>query len=277
MPNQNFKSARSSLAKGLSRFMDEPEAQAESWRWFEEGLGWGRARMHAHGEELITADIENQLDTWFNRRKNGEPWAYILGWAIWRRRRFRVTPATLIPRPETEMVFESALWLAEKVEARRVVDVGTGAGILGITFALDTQLGVTATDISVEALSIAKKNALDHGANLDWIRGDLLEPVSGPLDLVISNPPYIAPEDEATLQREISFEPRTALFAEDHGMAIIKRLLEQGIERKVKGLVTEIGSGQGSEVKSSALKMGWRCVEIKKDIAGHDRALIATC
>ena len=273
MPLHTFASARLTLAKRLSGFLDEAEANAESWRWFDEGFGWGRARMYAHGEELITADIENQLEAWFKRRSEGEPWAYILGWAMWRNRRFRVSPATLIPRPETEIVFESALQLAERLGVGRVVDVGTGTGILGISFALESRLEVTATDISDDALNIARKNARDHGADIDWAFGDLLEPVSGPIELVVSNPPYVALEDEATLQREIFYEPRMALFAADHGMNVIKRLLKQGIDKKARGLVIEIGSGQGDELKTMATEMGWQSVEIKKDIAGHDRVL----
>ena len=255
--------------------MADLEANAESWRWFEEGLGWGRARMAAHGEEPAPSEIEGRLDTWFTRRKQGEPWAYILGWTTWRGRRFRVTPATLIPRPETELVLESAIHLANQISAKRVVDVGTGTGILGVTLALETPLEVTATDISLEALAVAKENAQSHGAGLTFVCGDLLEPVSDPVDLVVSNPPYVDPDDELVLQRELSFEPRIALFAPDHGMEVATRLLKQGTERNARGLVMEIGAGQGDALKARAVEMGWRTAAIEQDTAGHDRVLTA--
>ena len=239
-------------------------------------MEWGRAWIAAHGEEPLPSEIEDQLDAWFNRRKQGEPWAYILGWTTWRGRRFCVTPATLIPRPETELVLESALRLANQISAKRVVDVGTGTGILGVTLALETHLEVTATDISMEALAVAKQNAQSHGASLTFACGGLLAPVSGPLDMVVSNPPYVDPDDETTLQRELSFEPRIALFAPDHGMELATRLLKQGIERNARGLALEIGAGQGDALKARAVEMGWLNVAIEQDTAGHDRVLIAT-
>jgi len=276
LPSQSFISARRLLAKRLSGFLLDVEAEAESWRWFEEGFGWGRARLITHGDELVPEDLENRLNYWFGRRKHGEPWAYILGWTIWRGRRFRVSPATLIPRPETELVFEATLHLANQIGASRVVDVGTGTGILSISLALETSLDVTATDISEEALAVAKQNALELKADINWAFGDLLTPVAGSIELVVSNPPYVDLEDEAKLQRELSFEPKTALFASDHGMETLTRLLMQCLERNVKGLVLEIGSGHGDALKSKAVKMGWSAVEVKRDLAGHDRVFIAT-
>jgi release factor glutamine methyltransferase len=231
--------------------------------------------MLAHGDEPLPDETRQQLEIWLKRRKTGEPWAYILGWAAWRGRRYSVTPATLIPRPETEQVLESALQLAVQTGARSIADIGTGAGILGISLALETSLEVTATDICSDALAAAKQNAHGHGAALKWACGDLLEPLLHPVDLIVSNPPYIAFEDESSLSREISFEPRKALFAPDSGMEVIARLLRQAFDIRVKGAVIEIGSGQGDALKRKALDIGWRTVEIKQDMAGHDRVLIA--
>jgi release factor glutamine methyltransferase len=269
-------SARRALAKGLSRFLTDTEASAESWRWFEEGLGWGKAKLAAHGEEPISKEAEDQLDGWFNRRKQGEPWAYILGWATWRGRHFCVTPATLIPRPETEIVFEVAARVAKQIAVARVVDVGTGTGILGVTLALETKLDITATDISEEALAVARQNAQEHNARLTFACGDLLGPISSPVDLIVSNPPYVDPEDEPRLQRELTFEPRMALFAPDHGLGIATRLLKQCAERNARGLVMEIGAGQGDALRDRAMEAGWQTVKIERDTAGHDRVLTAT-
>jgi release factor glutamine methyltransferase len=267
---------RRALAKRLSSFLADFEANAESWRWFEEGLGWGKAVMAARGEEPAPKEIEDQLDAWFSRRKQGEPWAYILGWTTWRGRRFCVTPATLIPRPETELVLEAAVRTAKQIAAKRVVDVGTGAGILGVALALETALDVTATDVSTEALAVAKQNAHEHNARLTFACGDLLAPVSGSIDLIVSNPPYVDPEDAMTLQRELSFEPKLALFAPDGGLGVATRLLGQGFERNAWGLVMEIGAGQGDALRARATEMGWQTVKIEQDTAGHDRVLTAT-
>jgi len=272
---QSYYSARRELAKHLSRFLPELEATAESWRWFEDGLGWDKARLHAHGEKPITESIEAQLGEWLDRRRSGEPMAYILGWVVWRGRRFRVTPATLIPRPETEIVLESALHLAKQLGSNSVVDVGTGSGILGISLAQETNMQVTATDISVEAIKVAKHNAIELGAQVEFVCGDLLEPLDGPIDLVVSNPPYVDFADAPSLQRELTFEPKSALFSPGAGIDIAARLLKQCLERGAKGAVIEIGSGQGAEMKSLALDMGWKNVEIKQDMAKHDRVLIA--
>jgi release factor glutamine methyltransferase len=268
--------ARKELAKRLSLFLSEREANAESWRWFDEGIGWDRARIAAHGEERVSEDILGQLDAWFERRQHGEPWAYILGWVVWGGRRFLVSPATLIPRPETELVLESALRLAERLAPRCIADVGTGAGILGIALALNASLNVAATDISSEALAVAKENARRHNARLTFACGDLLDPISDPIDMVVSNPPYVDPEDADSIQRELSFEPKSALFASDHGMEVVTRLLKQGIVRNVKALVSEIGSGQGGEIMARAMGMGWQSVSIECDASGHDRVLTAT-
>jgi release factor glutamine methyltransferase len=272
---QSYFSARKELAKCLSQFLPEPEATAESWHWFEDGLDWGKARLHAHGEELITEGVEAQLGEWLKRRRKGEPMAYILGWTIWRGRHFRVTPATLIPRPETEIVLESALHLAKQLGSSRAVDVGTGSGILGISLALESKLQVIATDISQEAIEVAKHNASELDAQIEFACGDLLEPVDGPIDLVVSNPPYVDFADAHSLQRELTFEPRSALFAPGAGMDVASSLLKQCLERGAKGAVVEIGSGQGGEMKSRVLEMGWKSVVIKQDMAKHDRVLVA--
>jgi release factor glutamine methyltransferase len=276
MAAQDYISARKALASGLSAFLDSREAEAESWRWFEEGLGKGRAWMVAHGDGPLPDENRHQLETWLKRRKTGEPWAYILGWAAWRGRRFKVTPATLIPRPETEQVFELALQLAAQTGVASVAYIGAGAGILGIALALETSLEVTATDICSDALAVAKQNAHAHGAALKWAWGDLLEAMPYPVDLVVSNPPYVALEDEPALAREISFEPRKALFAPDGGMEVAARLLRQAFDTRVKGAAIEIGAGQGDALKCKALEIGWRTVEIKQDMAGHDRVLVCT-
>jgi release factor glutamine methyltransferase len=165
--------------------------------------------------------------------------------------------------------------LAKQLGAIRAVDVGAGSGILAISLALETNMNVVATDISADALEVAKLNARQHRVNLEWNCGDLLEPVSGPIDLIVSNPPYVSTDDAPAMQREIFHEPAIAIFAPDEGLDVATRLLRQGIDRAAKGAVMEIGSGQGGALQRRALEMGWGSVEIKQDMAKHDRILIA--
>jgi len=272
---QTFHQLRLDLATALAQFLDPREANAEAIRWFEEGLGRGRSWMAAHGDESVPAEARSQVSTWLRRRKQGEPWAYILGWTEWRGRRFEVTPDTLIPRPETELVLVAALELGNRMKVRRAVDVGTGSGILGITLALETDWDVSATDISEGALAVARRNAAALGASLTFQQGHLLDPIQGPLGLVVSNPPYVDPADRASLQPELAWEPAYALFAEDRGMALSLELLREAKRRGAAACVLEIGAGQGDALKAKGLALGWKRIQVHRDMAGHDRVLMA--
>ena len=209
------------------------------------------------------------------RRREGEPWSYILGWCEFRGRRFRVTRDTLIPRPETELVLEAALEVGRRLKVLHACDVGTGSGILAVCLALETDWQVTASDISAGALAVAEANAAQLGARVTFRRGDLLAPMADPLGLVVSNPPYVDPADAPGLPRELSFEPPTALFAPDRGLALATAILQQARRRGAPGCVLEIGSGQGSELQARAQAAGWKRVVVHQDLAGHDRVLMA--
>jgi len=266
---------RLDLSTALAQFLEPREANAEAIRWFEEGLGRTRSWIAAHGEDLVVPEERTKVSTWLRRRKTGEPWAYILGWTEWRGRRFEVGPATLIPRPETELVLEAALDIGKRLGVRRAVDVGTGTGILGISLALETDWALTATDISEGALVLARKNASVLGARLDFAEGHLLDPVQGPLGLVVSNPPYVDPADRPSLQRELKWEPDSALFATDQGLALSTELLREARRRAAPACVLEIGTGQGAILKGRCLEMGWKTTWVHQDMAGHDRVLMA--
>ena len=273
--SQTYQQLRLDLAAALAHFLDPREANAEAIRWFEEGLGRSRSWMAAHGEEAVPAKVRRQVSTWLRRRKKGEPWSYILGWTEWRGRRFEVTSDTLIPRPETEMLLEAALELGHRLQVRRVADIGTGTGILGITLALETDWETSATDISAGALAVARRNAVVLGATLSFHAGHLLEPLQGPLGLVVSNPPYVDPADRPTLQPELDWEPASALFAEDRGLALSLELLREAKRRAAAACVLEIGAGQGEVLQEKGLAFGWQRIQIHRDMAGHDRVLMA--
>lgn len=266
---------RLDYAKALNAFLDQREASAESLRCFEEGLGRSRAWMAAHGGESASAEECRKVACWLERRRQGEPWAYILGWTLWRERRFMVGPEVLIPRPETEMLLEAALEVGRRLEVNRVVDVGTGSGILAITLALESPWAVTAVDLSLDALETAGKNAKALGAKVEFAHGDLLDPVQGPLGLVVSNPPYVDPRDQPGLQRELAFEPAMALFSEEEGLYHSTALLKTAKFRAASGCLLEIGAGQGAELSRRARAFGWKNIQVYRDMAGHDRVLMA--
>ena len=270
-----YSELRLDLASALAHFLDPEEASAESLRWFEDGFGWDRTMLVSRGEEPVSADMRRQVGQWLRRRREGEPWAYIIGFAMFRGRRFMVTRDTLIPRPETELVLEAALEAGRRLGLRRACDIGTGSGILGISLALEMDWEVIASDISEGALQIARNNAAKLGAHVHFVHGDLLQPIADPLELVVSNPPYVDPGDAASLQRELSFEPPSALFAEDRGFGLSLKILGQSFDRGARAVVLEIGAGQGAELSERGRDLGWRSIQVRPDWAGHDRILIA--
>jgi release factor glutamine methyltransferase len=272
---QTYAQLRLDLASALAAFLDPLEAHAEASRWFEEGLNRSRSWLAAHGDEHVSEEERRLVGGWIRRRREGEPWAYILGWTSFRGHRFEVNWNTLIPRPETELVLEAALEIGDRLKVERVCDIGTGSGILAVCFALETHWLVSATDLCQGALDVAKRNAETLGAKVDFYQGDLLAPLSGPLGLVVSNPPYVDPADQPTLQRELGYEPVEALFAADRGLAITTELLKQARHRAAPGCVIEIGAGQGSELSQRAKDIGWKRAIIHQDMAGHDRVLMA--
>lgn len=272
---QTYHQLRLDLAAALALFLDPEEAHAECIRWFEEGLDLSRSWMVAHGAEQVPAEVRRRISGWVRRRKKGEPWAYILGSSAFRGRRFKVDPATLIPRPETELLVEAALDVGHRLKVDRCVDVGTGSGIIAVSLALETDWQVSASDVSPGALAAARENARTLGAAVRFHEGHLLDPVPDPLGLVVANLPYVDPADQPTLQRELAFEPASALFAPDRGLALSDALLGQARTRQAPACLLEIGAGQGGELCRRAMGMGWQKAMVHQDFAGHDRILIA--
>ena len=272
---QTYAQLRRDVAASLAAFLDPPEAKAEALRWLEEGFGLDRAWLLGHGEEAVPEARRAQVEAWLQRRREGEPWAYILGWTRFRGRRFRVDRNTLIPRPETELVLEAALDVGRRLGVSRCVDVGTGSGILAVNLALETPWTVAATDLSAGALVVAMGNARDLGARVRFHQGHLLDPVPDPLGFVVSNPPYVDPAEAASLQRELAFEPSMALYAEEGGLALATELLREAWRRGAPAAVLEIGAGQGSILVQRALQAGWSRAAAHQDHAGHDRILMA--
>ena len=225
------------------------------------------------------ADIAHHVET-------GIPVQHITGQADFYGRTFSVNEHTLIPRPETEELVE---YVRDDLNQRLptsspvIIDVGTGTGIIAITLKLEyPDAQVYATDISEEALQMARRNATDLGADITCLHGDFLKPVIAKTlqpDIIISNPPYIAAEEKAHMSRTVKdFDPKLALFASDGGLAAYKQILKQMRDMTVDNsqLIFEIGHEQALAVKQLIQEM-YRSshVEIIQDINGKDRIVVA--
>jgi release factor glutamine methyltransferase len=199
-----------------------------------------RTYLHAHGEETLSRRTLDIADARAALRSDRTPVAYIIGHKEFYGRLFKVTPATLIPRPESEMIITllkellpSSHSLLHKTP-RRLVDVGTGSGCLGITAKLELpELDVTLLDISTHALNVAEKNVRLLKADIDLVRSNMLADYSLAPDVILANLPYVDPAWERSPETE--FEPKEALFAHDSGLHLIKNLLEEASIRTSSG------------------------------------------
>ncbi|MFM8430714.1 MAG: peptide chain release factor N(5)-glutamine methyltransferase [Holophagaceae bacterium] len=262
------------LLQTLKELTSAEEAHSELRLWIEDGFGHDLAWLTLHGQDRVDEPTQRQLKTWIERRKKGEPCQYLWGHTRFRGRFFHCDPRVLIPRPETELVIEEALARRSAREPLQVWDVGTGSGIIGVTLALETDWMITASDLSAEALSCAKENALHHQAPLKFVQSDLLQACRGSLDLVIANLPYLSPSVRDHLQPELHFEPSQALFADEAGYALMKRLLQEGWQRQVPLMIFEIGHDQAPPLTLLAEQMGWPQVRTTRDWNGFDRVLV---
>lgn len=208
------------------------------------------------------------------RRIGQEPLAYVVGKREFYGRRFRVSPAVLIPRHETEVLVDEAL--KESSSTFRVLDIGTGSGCIAVTLKLEKpSLEVWATDISGPALEMARENAETLGAEIIFRRADLFPETDQKFDLIVSNPPYIGKKE--SLQPEVvDHEPHLALFAEDAGYAIYRKLSQRaGLSLKTSGkILLEVGYKQADKVVALFEESGWSHVRTVRDLAGIPRCVI---
>jgi len=230
-------------------------------------LGVGRAGLIASPERELEPDEARAFMDLAARRRGREPVAYILGSKGFRAIELAVDARVLVPRPETEHVVEAALDLRA---GARVADVGTGSGAIALALKAERpDLSVVATDSSAAALDVARANAARLGLEVEFFQGDLLDPITGELDAVLSNPPYVATGDH--LPPDIALhEPREALFAGADGLDVIRRLVDAA--RGVPFLAMEVGAGQAPAV--AELMGAWPRVEVLRDLAGHERVVV---
>jgi release factor glutamine methyltransferase len=242
-----------------------------------EVLAVERAYLLAHPEQELTPDQQTEYEKLVVRCATGEPLPYVLGRRAFYDRDFHVTPAVLIPRPETELLLEQALNFMQDQPQAAVVDVGTGSGALAVTLAANCpQAEVYATDISETALAVARKNAETHQTQIEFMMGDLLQPLMErglQVAVVMANLPYIATDKLAELE-VTKHEPRLALDGGADGLNIIRRLLGQiPVVCKPGALILlEIGADQGAKTLALVREMSYpQAAEVIQDYAGLDR------
>ena len=241
-------------------------------------LGLERSFLFAHGENQLTTGQLGDYEALLKRRETGEPVAYILGMAGFYDLELRVTPATLIPRPETELLLEEALRLAAAMPSPVIADIGTGSGALAIAFKCQRPGSlVHASDISAAALEIASRNAARYAADIRFWQGSLAQPISERgirVDLLMANLPYVKSDDLHGL--DVSrWEPWLALDGGADGLRLIDQLLAEleSVCKPGAWILLEIGADQGQAARRLVRYRLGLPAEILTDYAGLDRIL----
>jgi release factor glutamine methyltransferase len=238
-------------------------------------FGTTRARLRSHPEVAGSPAEAKRYVELIERRAVGEPLAYVIGQRDFWSLRLAVTPAVLVPRPETELLVERALAVRPE-EVGRVVDLGTGSGAIALALAAERPAWqVAATDVSEEALAVARSNA--ESLNLQrvqFLRGRWFEPLSGrSFHLIVSNPPYVAANDPAMQDPALRHEPRGALTPGLDAMADLRAIIESAPDYLERDgwLLLEHGSDQAADVARELVARGLRHVRSHRDLAGHER------
>jgi release factor glutamine methyltransferase len=242
----------------------------------EQVCGCTHVDLIAHPERKLLAAEAAQFDALVERRAAGEPLAYLVGSAFFYGLEFYVSPAVLIPRPDTDVLVEQAKKRAQKLVAPRIVDMGTGSGIVAIVLArLCPSAQLTAVDVSDAALDVARSNAARHGAQIRFLEGDWYIPLGiERFDLIVSNPPYVAGGDPHLQKNGLPFEPQQALTdGTSDGLACIKVLIEGAHSHLLPGgwLLIEHGYDQAVKVRELLGAAGFTDVGSWCDSAAIER------
>ncbi len=278
--NESMSQLREALASAIQRFTDvhvgSPRMNAEALLMFT--LGCDRAYLYAHPERELTAEEQSRYDEVLAERARGVPAQYITGHQEFWGLDFVVTPAVLIPRPETEHVVETVLDLARGQRRLRIADVGTGSGCIALALAHELpDAEIVAVDNSHAALEVAQANAarLQFDLRVRFAEADLLtDLVPDSLDFVVSNPPYVGIHEEVELQVR-RFEPHAAIFGGEDGMDVIRRLIPQARDVLKPGgwLVFEMSAATASPVRE--LLASWSESREVPDLQGIPRVAVA--
>lgn len=234
-------------------------------------LGFERIELYTQHDRPLTAAERDAVRELLRRRGRREPLAYVLGDWGFRRLVLATDRRALVPRPETEIVVERCLALLAGREAPRVLDVGVGSGAIALALADEhPSARVVATDLSADALALARENAQRLGLEVELVEGDLFAGLDGPFDLVVSNPPYVGEEELPSVVPEVrDWEPRAAVV--DRGQT--RRIAEAARDRLDGALVLEVHETRADEVARLLGELGYAQVEITADLAGRPRVV----
>jgi len=259
------------------------EAEIDARVLAEHLLGWDAARFFSSANQEEPECFAIDYERLVARRAAREPVAYIVGRQEFWDLSFEVSPAVLIPRPETELIVETSVELfADRLAEVTIADVCTGSGCLAIALACERpQARVTAIDISGAALDVARVNAARHGVGdrVRFVRADILDRVTDCFDLIVANPPYVPESERSSLQPEVrNHEPELALFGGSDGLTVVRRLVEQAPSRlSDRGvLIFEFGVDQAERIAGliSATE-GLTMIGVRRDLQGIPRTAIA--
>jgi release factor glutamine methyltransferase len=247
-----------------------------------DALGKRRIDLYLEFDRILSESELAPLRNKVRRRAAGEPLQYLLGAWDFFGRSFRTDERALIPRPETEVLVEIALKVIRNraTTRNRLIDVGTGSGVLAITFALECpDLEIVGTDISAAALDLARENAEKQQVadRIQWTESDLLDSVSGQFDFLVANLPYIPTAELSKLAREVQHDPPMALDGGVDGLEVIRRLLREAPKALAPGgfLIFEVGLGQAATVTELLAEQKFRDISVEKDYQGVQRFVTA--
>jgi release factor glutamine methyltransferase len=247
-----------------------------------DALGKRRIDLYLEFDRMLSEEELAPLREKVRRRIDGEPLQYLLGSWDFFGRAFRTDQRALIPRPETEILVEITLKAirAQADSRKRLLDVGTGSGVLAITFALECpDLRVVGSDVSPSALNLARENAERQRMDqrIEWVESDLLDSVPGSFDFLVANLPYIPTEELPKLTREVQYDPRLALDGGTDGLAVIRRLVHDAPRVLTKGafLILEVGFDQADRVADLAAAQKLRDISVESDYQGVRRFVTA--
>ena len=264
--------ARTLLAAATARIGERADAEALLLHV----LGKPRSWLYAHADDALDAEVQTAFAALVARRAAGEPVAYLTGrrgfWTL----ELEVTPDTLIPRPETELLVELALQRLPRDAAVRVADLGTGSGAIALALASERpRAQLVATDASADALAVARRNAQRLGTgNVRFVQGDWLAPLAGErFELIVSNPPYIEAADLHLAQGDLRYEPTAALASGADGLDAIRRIVADAPAHLEAGgwLLLEHGWNQGEAARALLRAAGYAQAFTAQDLEARDR------
>ena len=251
------------------------DAKIDAWYLLQMACKIDRNFYYLHEEDELTAEQQSEYESTVHKRAEHVPLQYIIGEQEFMGLKFKVNSNVLIPRQDTETLVEEALRIAKP--GMRVLDLCTGSGCIIISLAKNVaDISCTGSDISKQALLVAKENAKANEVEVEWERSDLFENISGTFDLIVSNPPYIPTGEIPGLMPEVrDFEPVDALDGKEDGLYFYRIITEKSPEYLTSDgyLYFEIGYDQGEAVSAMMRQCGYTQVEVLKDLAGNDRVV----